>query len=220
MIYESISLSTSNPSWFIVEESPYHFIRSLIPDLPDEPGPHVLRSELPGQGLRVIRELHGRHGQPLVRPARLTGARSPVVASIRVWPHRWLRLPRPGLQSSSPDLQAALNLPSTAGSMAHWWLELGPPYTQAVRQTPSAILSVYCSQVFICIQYFSLNYIQSFRCLSPLPNYHLITIHNSLFLTSHLHSLQFSLSVSPSRRPSGDTDTWRLDVIIVYMVSQ
>jgi hypothetical protein len=124
MIYESISLSTSNPSWFIVEESPYHFIRSLIPDLPDEPGPHVLRSELPGQGLRVIRELHGRHGQPLVRPARLTGARSPVVASIRVWPHRWLRLPRPGLQSSSPDLQAALNLPSTAGSMAHWWLEL------------------------------------------------------------------------------------------------
>ena len=46
------------------------------------------------------------------------------MASIRVWPHRWLRLPRPGLQSSSPDLQAALNLPSTAGSMARWWLEL------------------------------------------------------------------------------------------------
>ena len=191
MIYESISLSTSNPSWFIVEESPYHFIRSLIPDLPDEPGPHVLRSELPGQGLRVIRELHGRHGQPWsAQPGWL-------VPGARWWPQSecgptggW---GCPGLASSPAPPTS--RRPSTSPPLLGLWRaggwSSGPPYTQAVRQTPSAILSVYCSQVFICIQYFSLNYIQSFRCLSPLPNYHLITIHNSLFLTSHLHSLQF-----------------------------
>ena len=153
-------------------------------------------------------------------PGHKRTARATWPASGPPSPAYWCQEPGGGLnQSVAPQVAEVapawppVQLPRPPGGPQ-------PPLHRWVYGALVAILSVYCSQVFICIQYFSLNYIQSFRCLSPLPNNHLITIHNSLFLTSHLHSLQFSLSVSPSRRPSGDTDTWRLDVIIVYMVSQ